>query len=88
MCTIKGCNKPCAGGGRYPDGLCIQHADEWCENQPRFHLDLTLTNEEAIALRNALTDRAIHQPFGPAADLNVRIEKILRGQGYTGLTPD
>ena len=34
MCTVYECFRPAASGGRYPDGLCEMHADEWCKNNP------------------------------------------------------
>ncbi len=34
------CGKPSGPGGRYPDGLCTECADKWCESNPQRHDDL------------------------------------------------
>lgn len=45
------CGAPSAQGGNYPDGLCIKHADEWCDRRDAMKLPLLqLTDGQRITI--------------------------------------
>lgn len=47
-CPVHGCPDRPAAGGRYPDGLCIEHAADWCHAYPSLGVRPPPDNDQRV----------------------------------------